>query len=77
MKIKAYILINVNLGCETEILKALRKIQGYDRASYVLGDYDIIAEVTVNTNDELNRIVSQVRKIGNVRATATMISREP
>ena len=76
MKFKAFIMMNVNLGCETEVLKALRNIQGFDEAFYVLGDYDIIVRVSANTLDELNQIVSHVRKMGNVRSTATMITRE-
>jgi hypothetical protein len=40
------------------------------------GDYDRIANVSANTFDELNQIVSNVRKIGNVRSTATIITRE-
>lgn len=76
MKFKAFIMMNVNLGCETDVLKALKKVQGFDEAFYVLGDYDIIAKVSANTLDELNQIVSHVRKIGNVRSTATMITRE-
>ncbi|MGD0159725.1 MAG: Lrp/AsnC ligand binding domain-containing protein [Candidatus Bathyarchaeia archaeon] len=67
-------MMNVNLGCETEVLKALKKVQGFDDAFYVLGDYDIIANVSANTLDELNLIVSHVRKIGNVRSTTTMIT---
>lgn len=63
MKFKAFILMNANLGCETEVLKALKKVQGFDEAFYVLGDYDRIASVSANTIDELNQIVSHVRKI--------------
>ncbi len=48
-------MMNVNLGCETEVLKALKKGQGFDDAFYVLGDYDIIANVSANTLDELNQ----------------------
>ena len=76
MKFKAFIMMNVNLGCEIEVLKALKKVQGFEEAFYVLGDYDIIANVSANTLDELNQIVSQVRKIGNVKSTTTMITRE-
>ena len=68
--------MNVNLGCETEVLKALKEVQGFDDAFYVLGDYDIIATVSAKTIDELNQIVSHIRKIGNVRSTSTMITRE-
>jgi hypothetical protein len=76
MKFKAYILMTVNLGCEAEILKALRKVQGLREASYVFGDYDIISEVNANTVGELNQTVSQIRKLRNVRSTVTMIKRE-
>jgi DNA-binding Lrp family transcriptional regulator len=76
MKFKAFILINVNLGCEAEILKAVKKVTGFDEAFYVFGDYDIIVRVTVSTVDELNHAVSQIRKLGNVKLTSTMITRE-
>lgn len=76
MKFKAFIMMNVNLGCEADVLKALEKVQGFDGAYYVLGDYDIIVNVSANTLDELNQIVSHVRKIGNVKSTTTMITRE-
>jgi len=76
LKFKAFIMMNVNLGCEADVLKALEKVQGFDGAYYVLGDYDIIVNVSANTLDELNQIVSHVRKIGNVKSTTTMITRE-
>ena len=76
MKLKGFILMNVNLGCETKVLETLMKVQGLDDAFYVLGDYDIIANVSAKTIDERNQIVSHFRKIGNVRSTSTMIARE-
>jgi hypothetical protein len=76
MKFKAFILINVNLGCEADVLKAIKKVQGFDEVFYVFGDYDIIARVTSNTIDELNQTVSQIRKLRNVKSTSTMITRE-
>jgi DNA-binding Lrp family transcriptional regulator len=76
MKLKAFIMMNTNLGCEADVLKALQKVQGFDEAFYVLGDYDIIAKVSANTIDELNQIVAHIRKIGNVKSTSTMITRE-
>jgi hypothetical protein len=75
MRLEAFVLINVNLGCESEILKALREIHGFEEVFYVFGDYDIIGKVTATTIDELNQIVASVRKLRNVRATSTMITR--
>jgi DNA-binding Lrp family transcriptional regulator len=76
MKLSAYVLINVNLGCEIEVLEALRNVQGFEEAFYVFGDYDMIAKVTANTMEELNQTVSQVRKLANIKSTATIISRD-
>jgi DNA-binding Lrp family transcriptional regulator len=77
MKLKAFILINVNLGCETEVLKALRSVQGFDEAFFVLGDFDVVVRVTAKTMDELNESVTSIRRLPNVRSTTTMITREP
>jgi DNA-binding Lrp family transcriptional regulator len=76
MKLSAFVMINVNLGCETEVLRALRDVQGFDEAFYVLGDYDIIAKITAKSIDELNQIVTDIRRLQNVKATTTMITRE-
>jgi DNA-binding Lrp family transcriptional regulator len=76
MKFKAFVLINVNLGCEIEILNALRNIQGFNEASYVFGDYDMIAKVSANTMEELNQTVTQIRKLPNIKSTSTIISRD-
>ncbi|MGD0158693.1 MAG: Lrp/AsnC ligand binding domain-containing protein [Candidatus Bathyarchaeia archaeon] len=76
MKLNAFILINVNLGCEIQVLKALRDVQGFEEVFYVFGDYDMIAKVTANTMEELNQTVSQVRKLANIKSTSTIISRD-
>jgi len=76
MKLKAYVLMNVALGCENKIMRALEAIPGFNDAFYVLGDYDIIASVSTDTIDGLNDIVSKIRRIGNVKSTSTMIARE-
>ena len=77
MKLKAFVLINVNLGCETDVLKALKDVQGFDEAFAVLGDYDIVVRVTAKTMDELNDSITNIRRLQNVRSTTTMITREP
>jgi DNA-binding Lrp family transcriptional regulator len=76
MMVEAFVLINVNLGCETEIMRGLRKLHGFKEVFYVWGDYDIIAKVSARTIDELNQIVVSVRNLRNVRATSTMITRK-
>ncbi len=76
MKFTAFILMNVNLGCETAVLNTLKRTPGFVKVFYVFGDYDIVAKVSANSPDELNQIVSQVRKLANIKSTTTMIVRE-
>jgi len=77
VKLNAFVLINVNLGCENDVLKALKAVQGFEEAYFVLGDYDIVTKVTARTMDELNQCIAHIRKLQNVKSTATMITREP
>lgn len=71
---EALVLINVELGSEAEVLKALRKVEGVVEAFAVYGIYDIVARVKADAMDKLNEIVaSHIRRIENVRSTLTMI----
>ena len=76
MKLNAFILMKVDLGCESKILRALEAIPGLDNAFYVFGDYDMIATVSTNSIEGLTEVVSKIRRVGNVKSTSTMIARE-
>ncbi len=70
----ALVLINVDIGSEADVLKALRKVEGVKEAFAVLGAYDLVARVEADTLDRLNQIIaSQIRKIGSVKSTSTMM----
>jgi DNA-binding Lrp family transcriptional regulator len=72
----AFVLINTEIGSESDVLKDLRKVEGVDTASThaVYGVYDIIAKVSADTMDRLKEIVTwKVRRLDKVRSTLTMI----
>jgi len=72
--IGALILINVEMGAEGEVLKALRKMEGVVEAFAVYGNYDIVVKVQAENIGKLNEIVTgKIRKIENVKSTQTMI----
>ncbi len=70
----AFVLINTEIGSESEVLKALKKIGEVEEAYTVYGVYDVVAKVGADTMDKLKEIVTwQVRRLDKVRSTLTMI----
>ena len=70
----AFVLINTEIGSESEVLGALKKIDAVVEAYMVYGVYDVVAKVQANTMDKLKEIVTwNVRRLDKVRSTLTMI----
>ncbi len=73
----AFVLLNVELGAENEILEKLRKINAVEEAYRVYGVYDTIAKIEADTMEKLKEIVTyKVRHLAKVRQTTTMIVME-
>ena len=70
----AYVLINVEIGADDEVLRSLRPISEVKEAHLVYGVYDIIARIETETMQELKDAVSwKIRRLDKVRSTLTMI----
>lgn len=70
----AFVLINTEIGSESEVLAALKKIDAVVESYMVYGVYDVVAKVQANTMDKLKEIVTwHVRRLDKVRSTLTMI----
>lgn len=70
----AYVLINVEIGSEEEVLRSLDPISEVKEAHLVYGVYDIIAVIETETMQELKDTVSwKIRRLDKVRTTLTMI----
>jgi len=70
----AYVLINVEIGSEEEVLRNLDPISEVKEAHLVYGVYDIIAVIETETMQELKDTVSwKIRRLDKVRTTLTMI----
>ena len=73
----AYILVNTEIGAEKQVLKALKKIQGVEEAHSLWGVYDIIANVSAGSMEELKYIItSQIEKISRINSKLTMMINE-
>ncbi len=70
----AFVLINTEIGSESDVLKELKKVEGVEEASAVYGVYDIVARVKGEAMDKLKEIVTwRIRRLDKVRSTLTMI----
>ncbi|MEJ2241477.1 MAG: Lrp/AsnC ligand binding domain-containing protein [Candidatus Bathyarchaeota archaeon] len=70
----AFVLINTEIGSESEVLDQLRKIDAVEESYIVYGVYDVVAKVSADTMEKLKDIVTwKVRRLDKVRSTLTMI----
>ena len=70
----AFVLINAEIGSESEVLKDLKVIPEVKEAHMVYGVYDIIARIETETMQDLKDTISwKIRRLDKVRSTLTMI----
>ena len=73
----AYVFINTEIGSESAVLEALKKIEGVEEAHALWGVYDIIASVkTDNKNKLVSVITKKIENIKKINAKLTMIITE-
>jgi DNA-binding Lrp family transcriptional regulator len=70
----AFVLINAEIGSESDVLKDLKDIPEVKEAHMVYGVYDIIARIETETMQDLKDTISwKIRRLDKVRSTLTMI----
>ena len=72
---KAYVLINTELGREPEVTEALRAVKEITAIHSLYGIYDVIVEVEAETMDEVKEVVfNKIRRLDQVKSTITFIT---
>ena len=72
---KAFVLINTELGQEAPVVEALEKVHGINDVQALYGIYDIIAEVEADSMDKVKEIVfNNIRRLESVKTTITLIT---
>ena len=70
----AFVLVNTEIGSESDVLTALKNVDGVEKAHTIYGVYDIIAKIEADSIDKLKEIVTwHIRRLDKVRSTLTMI----
>jgi DNA-binding Lrp family transcriptional regulator len=70
--IKAYVILNCDLGIEKEIIQSLKKIKGVREAYGTLGLYDIIVKLTSETEEGIRTIVHEIRQMPQIQSIMTL-----
>ena len=71
---RAYVLLNVEIDSEKEVLNALDGIPDVKEAYQIFGVYDFILRVETETMQELRDLVdTKIRSIGKIRSTLSLL----
>lgn len=70
---KAFIMIDVVPGKETEIQEAIGKIAGVKMVHQVTGEHDMIAYVDAEPYEEFAGILSSIRHLNGIRDTDSQL----
>ena len=73
----AYVLINTEVGCTSEILEVVKTIPNIIETHSVYGEYDIVAKLKTESLNALSQTISgKIRRLNNVNSTLTLIAIE-
>ena len=72
---KAYVLLNTELGKEPEVIKAMKGANEVKNIYSLYGIYDVIVEVEAETMEKVKEVVfNRIRRLDNVKSTITLIT---
>ena len=71
---RAFVMINTERGKEEDVLQKLKKIAGVSEAHEIYGVYDIVAEITADSFENIRKIIIKgIRMTAGVRSTLALI----
>ena len=74
--VKAYVMLNCDLGSEKKVITLLKKIDGVKEAHGTLGLYDIIAQIESDTEEKVREIAKTIRNVEKIHSTITLTRSE-
>lgn len=72
---KAYVLLNTELGKESEIIESVSEVSEITKFYALYGIYDVLVEVEADTMDRIKEIVfNHIRRHDDVKSTITLLT---
>ncbi len=73
----AYVLLNCDLGAESEIIEALHGIEQTVDVFETIGTHDVVVKIQAENFEKIREVVSwNIQKIKKIRSTVTLIKKE-
>ena len=73
----AYVLINCDLGFDTEIIDEIKQLEEVKEVHGIFGAYDIIVRLESDNVENLKDVITwKIRKLSSVRSTLTLMTIE-
>ena len=73
--VTAFVLINVEDRKVTDLIETLRQIDGVTEVHLVAGEYDMVAVVKADNNDDLSQMLTEkIIHTPGIQRTKTLIS---
>ena len=73
----AYVMLNCELGAETEIIEQLKEIEQVVDVFETIGTHDMLVKLQAENFEKMREIVSwNIQKLKKVRSTATLIKKD-
>ena len=73
----AYVMVNCELGSETEIIEQLKQIEQVVDVFETIGTHDMLVKLQAENFEKIRETVSwNIQKMKNIRSTATLIKKE-
>jgi DNA-binding Lrp family transcriptional regulator len=71
--LKAYLLIVCEVGLERDVEETIRSMANVTDVDTVYGEYDLIVRIEVNDIKQLDKVVSEIRRVKGVLRTMTLL----
>jgi len=73
----AYVMLNCELGAESEVIDQLRTLDHVVDVFETIGTYDMLVKLQAENFEKIREIVSwNIQKLKNVRSTSTLIKKD-
>ena len=73
----AYVMLNCELGAETEIIEQLKEIEQVVDVFETIGTHDMLVKLQAENFEKIREIVSwNIQNLKKVRSTATLIKKD-
>ena len=75
--VTAYVMLNCDLGAESEVIEALQGIEQTVDVFETIGTHDVVVKIQAENFEKIREVISwNIQTIKKIRSTVTLIRKE-